>query len=606
MVKKGIMDLNPSKALDIEFENVWLTIRQQKGYKKILKGISGLFKSGELTAIMGPSGAGKTSLLNILTGYQKSGVEGVIRCKNGQITKIGASQYKSQSRYILQDDFIISYFTVYEIMRSTTNLKINGFSEFKKNFLIDDILNTLGLLNLKKTLCGSLSGGQRKRLSIALEMIDDPPILFLDEPTTGLDSNSSNQCVQLLKTLAERGRTIVCTIHQPSSSLYYIFSYVYVMAKGKCIFQGPPVNTVPYLSSYGLFCPKYHNPADFLMEVCSEEHGDCIDKLAIAAKETDWRTFGQESKEGGQNLMEVGMLTDKGNPLYYSKAVEPQRKPPPEWKRFFVLFDKQIKYHYRDWTVTKLKLIVHLLVGIFLGLTFQNSGSDASKAINNCSFLNVSIIYLCYTSLMPAALRFPAELQIIKKEYFNRWYKLETFYLAYLAADLPLQVLFTIAYIVGSYLLSSQPFELYRFFMVFLIQCLVGMVAAGMGVMYGTLVSPVNGTFLGAVTTCILLSVDGFVCFFPHMNKFFYFVSNFSFLSFSLEAVMQAVYGFDRPRLQCPEEEDYCLYTDPNELLSYLGMNKLSYWVDVAWIIANFLFFRTLAFCSLKYKVKNL
>ncbi|XP_066150986.1 ATP-binding cassette subfamily G member 4-like [Euwallacea fornicatus] len=606
MLKQEIMHFRSSETLDIEFENVWLTIRDRKEYKKILKGVSGLFKSGELTAIMGPSGAGKTSLLNILTGYQKSGVEGVIRCKNGETTKIGPSQYKSQSRYILQDDYLISYFTVYEIMHSTTNLKIDGFSESKKNFLIDDILRTLGLLNLKQTLCGCLSGGQRKRLSIALEMIDDPPILFLDEPTTGLDSNSSNQCVQLLKNLAERGRTVICTIHQPSSSLYYVFSHVYVMAKGKCVFQGPPVNTVPYLSSHGLFCPKYHNPADFLMEICCEEHGDYIDKLAVAVQETSWRTFGQESTERGQNFREVGIVHDKDNALYYSNAVELERKSPSEWKKFFVLLEKQIKYYYRDWTGAKLKLIVHLLVGIFLGLTFQNSGSDASRAINNCCFINISIVYLCYTSLMPAALRFPKELQIIKKEYFNCWYNLGTFYLAYLVADFPLQVLFTMAYSVASYLISSQPLELYRFAMIFLIQSLVGLVASGMGVMYGTLVSPVNGTFLGAITTCVFLSMDGFICFFPHMTKFFYLASNLSFLSFSLEGSMQAIYGFDRPRLRCPEEEDYCLYTDPAELLSYLGMNKLSYWVDVGWIVVNFLLFRILAFYALRYKVRSL
>lgn len=150
-------------------------------------------------------------------------------------------------------------------------------------------MNTLHLIHTKNTKCGSLSGGQRKRLSIALELLDNPPVLFLDEPTTyvsseiahfppfailsqkciyiysGLDSSSSAYCVRLLHNLAREGRTIVCTIHKPAATVYEMFDHVYVLAEGHCIFQGSPGSTVPYLSSVGLQCPQYHNPADFRM-----------------------------------------------------------------------------------------------------------------------------------------------------------------------------------------------------------------------------------------------------------------------------------------------------------------------------------------------------
>ncbi|CAG9767649.1 unnamed protein product [Ceutorhynchus assimilis] len=590
------------KVLDIEFENVWLTVKDGKGYKKIIKGVTGKFKSGELTAIMGPSGAGKTSLLNILTGYQKSGVEGVIKCKNGKKTKTGASQYKKDSCYILQDDQLLLYFSVYEIMFSTTQLKIDGMSREKMDCLIDDILSTLGLSKLKNTLCGSLSGGQKKRLSIALEMIDDPQILFLDEPTTGLDSSSSNQCIQMLKSLAQRGRTIICTIHQPSASLYETFSQVYVMAKGKCVYMGVPQNTVPYLAAQGFVCPKYHNPADFLLEVTNDEYGDCVDRLAIAAKETDW-TNSITTKNDGQYKDKKLEITRANS---YCPENRKSRKTPSEWKRFRILFKKQIVYHYRDWTVAKLKIIIHFLVGLFLGITFQKSGYDASKTIQNVSFFIISIVYISYTALMPAALRFPQEMRIIKKEHFNRWYKLGTFYAAFLAADMPMQVLFTMSYTVGSYVISSQPMEASRFFMVLLVLSLVGLVAAGIGIMYGALVNPVNGTFLGAITTVIQLSVAGFLCFFPHMNGVLYFVSNFSYMAFSLEGLLQAVYGFNRESLICPEEEDFCLYTNPKALLAEIGMNQASYWVDVGWVVVNLIVFRALAFCSLKFKIGSL
>ncbi|XP_050299547.1 ATP-binding cassette sub-family G member 1 [Anthonomus grandis grandis] len=603
--KKLIGALQVRKALDIEFENVWLRVKSGKGYKKIIKGVTGHFKSGELAAIMGPSGAGKTSLLNVLTGYQTSGVQGVIKCKNGRKSKIGVNQYKNDSCYILQDDHLFSYFTVYEIMASTTQLKIAGLSSEKIDCLIRDILNTLGLINAKNTLCGSLSGGQKKRLSMALELIDDPPILFLDEPTTGLDSSAATQCILLLKTLAERGRTIVCTIHQPSATLYHTFSQVYVMAQGKCLYQGAPANTVPYLASQGFICPKYHNPADFLIEVTNEEHGDCVDRLAVAAKEFDWTNsiITKDSEKEKECEMDI---TRKDSYFYPIEQCDSVRKRPSEYERFFILVRKQLMYSYRDWTVVKLKLMIHLLVGIFLGITFQRSGYEASKTIQNVSFLIISCVYITYTAIMPAALRFPQELLIIKKEHFNRWYKLRTFYAAFLAADVPMQVAFSMAYTVGSYVISSQPLEWSRFLMVLLIQCLVGQVAAGMGIMYGALVNPINGTFWGAITTVLMLSVAGFLCFFPHMNKVLYFMSNLSYLSFSMEGLMQAIYGYNRETLICPEEEIYCLYTEPSKLLADIGMDKLPYWVDVGWIVVNMILFRTLAFCSLSYKVKHL
>lgn len=128
---------------------------------------------------------------------------------------------------------------------------------------IDMILDSLHLLHTKRTYCGTLSGGQRKRLSIALELLDNRPILFLDEPTTGLDSLSATHCVRLLHNLAHEGRTIVCTIHQPAGTVFEMFDQVYVLAGGRSIYQGSAENTVAFLSSNGLHCPQYHNSADY-------------------------------------------------------------------------------------------------------------------------------------------------------------------------------------------------------------------------------------------------------------------------------------------------------------------------------------------------------
>lgn len=133
---------------------------------------------------------------------------------------------------------------------------------------IDIVLDTLHLQRTKRTTCSALSGGQRKRLSVALELLDNRPILLLDEPTSGLDSTAAAHCIRLLRNLALEGRTIVCTIHQPAATVYELFDQVFVLASGTCLYQGSALNTVAYLAANGLRCPQYHNAADFSKLYC--------------------------------------------------------------------------------------------------------------------------------------------------------------------------------------------------------------------------------------------------------------------------------------------------------------------------------------------------
>ncbi|GAB0095927.1 ATP-binding cassette sub-family G member 1 [Sergentomyia squamirostris] len=597
-------------SIDIIFEDLKYSVAvpRQKKKKDILKKVNGRFNSGELTAILGPSGAGKSSLMNVLTGFITQSVEGNVTFSNGK----NPVKLKNRRCYILQEDNLFPWYTVNETMMLACQLKVANITQQSRQKMIDNILANLHLTHTKSTKCKNISGGQKKRLSIALELIDNPSVLFLDEPTTGLDSSSSAQCVRLLQNLAREGRTIVCTIHQPSATIYNTFDHVYIMAEGHCVYQGSADNTVSYLSSLGLRCPQYHSPADYIIEVANGDYGNFTHSLAKAATDNRWRASqlcimnrtGMSSKENRSSFISDSSRSSSDDSPSTSCISGSQLKRPSELRRLAILMNRCKTQCFRDWTVTHLKILCHVLCAILIGLMYGDSGVNATKSVNNIGFLTIGIVYLWYTTMMPGVLRFPSEIAILKKETFNGWYKLGTYYFASIVVMAPIHILFAILYSVIAYLIT-QPFDAIRMGQFILVYAVTTITADGFGIFLGTIANPVNGTFVGAITTCFLLAFSGFLVLFNHMPEVMRIISYFSFKRYSLEGLVLAIYDNNRSSLWCPDSELYCHYKNPMYLINELGMTPTNFNFDLYMMLIQMCAIKTLTYFTLKRRMRN-
>lgn len=159
---------------------------------------------------------------------------------------------------------LLQNITVQETLHYAADLKLSSnVTRIHKTKIVNDIVALLGLEKCAHNQARVLSGGERKRLSIGLELVSNPKLLFFDEPTSGLDSESSYQVISYLKDLAKQGRCVVSVIHQPSSELLELFDDIYVVADGRCMYQGALEDMIGTLAGAGFECPQYYNRADF-------------------------------------------------------------------------------------------------------------------------------------------------------------------------------------------------------------------------------------------------------------------------------------------------------------------------------------------------------
>jgi ABC-type multidrug transport system ATPase subunit len=183
------------------------------------------------------------------------------------------------SGYVQQDELFVSTLTVREHLEIQANLRLVNMNSSERQRRVGEVMRELGLRKCQNAKIGisgidkGISGGESKRLSFASELLDNPPLLFCDEPTTGLDSFMAESVVNVMRSLTSSGHTIICTIHQPSSSIFKNFDKVMFLASGRLTYFGTPADSIKLFESFGYPCPPNYNPADMIIDLLSIESG---------------------------------------------------------------------------------------------------------------------------------------------------------------------------------------------------------------------------------------------------------------------------------------------------------------------------------------------
>lgn len=404
---------------------------------KFKNGNTGLFpmtlneESGNLIGIMGASGAGKSTLLNVLNGNYKP-TKGTVAI-NGFDIHDPANKDKIEGviGYVSQDDLLIEELTVFQNIYYNAKLCFGDLSDFQIKRLTIKVLNALGLYETKNLKVGSplektISGGQRKRVNIALELIREPSILFVDEPTSGLSSRDSENIMDLLKELTLRGKLIFVVIHQPSSDIFKMFDKLIILdTGGYLIYNGNPVDAILYFkqqiqqaNAVESECPQCGNvnPEQIFNIIESkilDEYGNQTDKRKVRPK--DWYKKYKENLFNKESKQEF----NSNPPLSNLKIPNPFRQ-----LKVFVKRDVLSKLTNRQYLL--INFLEAPILGFILSFIIKYSVPDASSETgyvfrlneNLNAYIFMSVIVALFLGLTVSAEEIIRDRKILKREKF--------------------------------------------------------------------------------------------------------------------------------------------------------------------------------------------
>lgn len=414
----------------LSFGYTGLSFHPKSSPRPILQNVTGSINVGSLVAVMGGSGAGKSTFVNVLMG--KTHHTGGMVTINGVPSKI--SRYKKLIGYVPQDDIVLPELTVFENILHSARIRLpRTWKDEDIISHVECVIDCLELSHVRDSRVGSvgkpiLSGGQRKRVSIGMELAAAPAAIFLDEPTSGLDATAASSIMKTLKALARLGISVITIIHQPRAEIFEILDNLILLANGQIIYEGGQKSASDYFGKIGFAFPPHSNHADIITDIITgngrdyKASGDVSKDALIAHWASHTNTVPQHQ---GEN--------NRASSIYNEKSIKQVlvQRGAPRWKQIWLCLTRAMTQQYRTKGTFAAEMGLAGLAGLLLGLAMNSRNGVMFRGLYNTPFEQLSIatdfgsapqlalliaIAVGLVSGAPGVKTFSEELQLHKRE----------------------------------------------------------------------------------------------------------------------------------------------------------------------------------------------
>uniref|UniRef100_A0A803MQI5 ABC transporter domain-containing protein n=1 Tax=Chenopodium quinoa TaxID=63459 RepID=A0A803MQI5_CHEQI len=478
----------PFQPLSLAFNHVSYYVdmpaeMKNRGYEEdrlqLLQGVSGAFRPGILTALVGVSGAGKTTLMDVLAGRKTGGyIEGSISISGYPKNQ---STFARICGYCEQTDIHSPHVTVFESLMYSAWLRLSSDVDTNtRQMFIEEVMDLIELKPLRDSLVGlpgvnGLSTEQRKRLTIAVELVANPSIIFMDEPTSGLDARAAAIVMRTVRNTVDTGRTVVCTIHQPSIDIFEAFDELLLMKRGgQVIYAGPLGRHSHELIEYFEAIPGVpkikagYNPATWMLDISTPQVETQLDMDFAIYYATSSRY------QKNQDLVEELSIPSPGSSDLYFPAKYSQ----PSFVQFKACFWKQYWSYWRNPQYNLVRFALTIAVGLIFGVVFWNKGRKISKVQDLMNFLGAmysALLFLGATNASAVQAVVAIERTVFYREKAAGMYSPLPYALAQVAIETIYTVIQTVLYtlILYSMIGFEWNFGKFIYFCYFITTCFI-------------------------------------------------------------------------------------------------------------------------------------
>jgi ABC-type multidrug transport system ATPase subunit len=548
-------------------------------YPAILKNVTCNAPSGQLVAIVGPSGAGKTTLLSILAGaIHPCNISGAILV-NGSPMEV--SRFRRISGHVTQDDALFPLLTPEESLLYSARLRLKA-TKSEAVIRVSELIAELGLSHVAGSTItgtnGGISGGEKRRVSIGVDMVHDPAVLLLDEPTSGLDSVSALQIVKMLKSMASaHGKTIVLTIHQPGYRILELIDQIILICDGMVRHQGSIKSMEARMVELGHVIPTHVNVLEFAMDKMS---GSKILEL--------------EQNVGRQHEAQVSkhVKVDHDRVLYANSHVS----------EILILAERFFKNVLRTRQLFMARMVQSVLAGIGLGTIFISVTNIQARL----GFFAFSLTFLLSltTEGLPVYLQ---EKRILQRETSRGAYRVSSYVIANALVFLPFLLAGALLYTVPVYWLVGLRTEIDRFLYFSLVVWMVMLMANSFVACFSAIVPNFimgNSVIAGLMGSFFLFS--GYFISKDNIPKYWIFMHYLSLFKYPFEAFLLNEYGGEKGRKECLEMETSGCAVTGGMFVQQYGLKEAQRWSNI-WVMLGFIVgYRVLCFLFLWFKCKKM